>query len=463
MKNSIYEIKQTAFLPTQSVEINKEDLDIAVTQLYEQIPCYSYNRTEHETYKKQLSTLIDELAKVVLDSADLDYRLDVEDIKNQIALLKIKLADTSYVDENPQVQAAYFLAYKKNLETIYFLIQDWDINKKRQFVLNLGERVMVCATGAHTQLCEIVYELTQKPSVATWLAELRKNIVNEFAETWVAKYAIPDGSSIHVHFFCAEHAKAKGWEIPGHAEIRGYSDDRFKPRSLNEGTKGELTRFFESRYTAKTIINNLMVNFNLLLKPYYGTQITPEANENIQSILQPFIEHNLLDLQDIYEYRENGDWLIKENFNQQLQKLIVPLLIKDGLITSSVPSLVTERMIPILEDEIKRLELKYNDEKRIEILEHTKKFLYQTIFNDAIDQAAAISDYIQEVYLNHNLDKYNTLQKIGLVLLNILTVVPLAIPGLIKYATTGTFFFSLCGKTHDMVGDIHQEIIACTA
>ena len=120
-------------------------------------------------------------------------------------------------------------------------------------------------------------------------------------------------------------------------------------------------------------------------------------------------------------------------------------------------------MIPLLEMEIERLKLKYGEtDNRIQILENTTNFLLQTIIKDEnTDHLSEMSTHINEIYLNNSLDKYSSFAKIGICLLNMLMILPLRIPGAIKYATTGSFFFSIRGKSQELLNTIRQEVSLC--
>ncbi|MCX7120002.1 MAG: hypothetical protein NTZ86_09115 [Legionellales bacterium] len=460
MPRALYSVSQNPFIPYEPVPVDSSNLTLALRTLYGDEPCYLYD--VNSKYKAQLSALIDGLANVVLSD---EFNPNIEHISQEVRLLKTKLEDTSYVSDNPQVQEAYYRTYKKNLETIFFLIKDWDETKKRQFIMKLGERVMVCATGAHTQLAEILFELTEKPSLISWLAGLRKNIVHQFAENWIVKHRVEDGSSIHVHYFCHTYSETSGWNIPGFKMIAGYSDERFKPRSLNSTTQQELKRHFETQYNYQAMNDNVVVNFNLLLSPYYNIPLTPDHNTNICSIIEPFTRHGIFDMSAVYTYGdgEEDGWRIKPDFQANLPKYIKALLLKEKIITSNVPEIVNEEMIPLLEMEIERLKLKYGEtDNRIQILENTTDFLLQTITKDeTTDHLSEISTHINEIYLNNSLDKYSSFEKIGICLLNMLMILPLGIPGAIKYATTGSFFFSLRGKSQELLNTIHQEVSLC--
>lgn len=456
MPRILYSVSQNAFMPYEPIKIDSSSLTSALSILYGDEPCYVY--AVDTKYKAQLSTLIDALANVVLKD---EFNPDIEHISQEVQLLKTKLEDTSYVSDNPQVQEAYYQTYKKNLETIFFLIKDWEETKKRQFIMRLGERVMVCATGAHTQLAEILFELTEKPSLISWLAGLRKNILHQFAENWIMKNRIEDGNSIHVHYFCHTYAEDSGWNIPGFNMISGYSDERFKPRSLNSTTQNELKSHFETQYNYQAMNDNIVVNFNLLLSPYYNIPLTPDHNTNICSILEPFTRHGIFDMSAVYSY--DDDWRIKPDFQANLPKYIKALLLKEKIITSNVPTIVNNEMIPLIEMEIDRLKLKYGEtDNRIQILENTADFLLQTITKDeTTDHLSEISTHINEVYLNSSLDKYSSFAKIGICLLNMLMILPLGLAGAVKYAATGSFFFSLRGKSQELLNTIHQEVSLC--
>lgn len=459
MSKTLYSVGQNAFIPYEPVPVDSSNLTSMLSKLYGDEPCYLY---DNRKYKAQLSVLIDALANVILSD---ELNPNVENISEEVQLLKMKLEDTSYVSDHPQVQRAYYQTYKKNLETIFFLIKDWDETKKRQFIMKLGERVMVCATGAHTQLAEILFELTEKPSVISWLAGLRKNIVHLFADNWVVKHRIEDGNSIHVHYFCHTYAEASGWNIPGFKMIEGYSDEQFKPRALNQTTQQELKRHFETKYNYQAMNDNIVVNFNLLLSPYYNIPLTPDHNTNICSILEPFTRHDIFDMSAVYtdgDGEEDG-WRIKPDFEANLPKYVKALLLKEKVITSNIPQIVNEEMIPLLQEEINRLKLKYGEtDNRIQLLENTIDFLLCTITQDeTTDHLSKISTHLNEVYLNNRLDKYNSFEKIGICLLNMLMLLPLGIPGAIKYATTESFFFSLRGKSQELLNTIHQEASLC--
>jgi hypothetical protein len=462
MPRTLYSASQNAFTPYEPVPVDSSNLTLALKELYGKEPCYLND--VNGTYKDQLSVLIDKLANVVLSD---QFNPDIARISQEVQFLKKKLQDTSYVSDNPQVQKAYYQTYKENLETIFFLIKDWDETKKRQFIMKLGERVMVCATGAHTQLAEILFELTEKPSLISWLAGLRKNIVHQFAEKWIVKHRIEDGNSIHVHYFCHTYAEASGWNIPSFKMIAGYSDERFKPRSLNDTTQQELKRYFETQYNYQAMNDNIVVNFNLLLSPYYNILLTPENNRNICSILEPFTRHGIFDMSAVYTYGdgdgEGDEWRIKPDFQANLPKYIKALLLKEKIITSNVPTIVNEEMIPLLEIEIERLKFKYGEtDNRIQILENTINFLLQSITQDeTTDHLSEISTHINEIYLNDSLNKYSSFERIGICLLNMLMLLPLGIPGALKYATTGSFFFSLRGKSQELLNTIHQEVSLC--
>ncbi|RMX17934.1 hypothetical protein EAS68_09885 [Legionella jordanis] len=457
MPKVLYSPAPSAFLAYEAIQIEQHDWSKVLFSLYKAEPCYTY---ENPQYGEQLAALIDVLANFVLKNV---ANPEVGRIREEVEILKKELKDTSYVSENAQVQKAYYLSYKKNLETIFFLIRDWEELKKRQFIMALGERVMVCATGAHTQLAEIVFELTQKPTLISWLAELRKNIVHEFAEEWIAKHKIRDGSSIHVHYFCNRYGETLGWNIPGSNEISGYSDERFKPQGLNHQTQNQLKDYFEKNYNYQTILNNIVVNFNSLLSPYYPIPLTPDLDKSICSILEPFTEHGILSMSDVYSYdEEDGEsvWRIRPDFKTNLPKYVKTLLIKEKIITSNVPMIVNQEMIPLLEEEIERLEIKYQGkDNRIQVLENTLSFLINTITKEeTTEYESVIAKHIQELYIHSGLDKYNSLQRIGLVLLNALMILPLGICGAFKYAATGSFFFSHHGKTQDLINSIYREV-----
>lgn len=459
MPRTLYSVSQNAFIPYEPVPVDSSNLTSVLCALYGREPCYLSD--VNSTYKTQLSVLIDELANVVLSD---EFNSDIEHISQEVQLLKTKLEDISYVSDDSQVQEAYYQTYKKNLETIFFLIKNRDKTKKRQFIMKLGERVMVCATGAHTQLAEILFELTEKPSLISWLAELRKNIVHQFAENWIVKHRIEDGSSIHVHYFCHTYAEVSKWNIPSFKMIAGYSDERFKPSSLNSTTQQELKRHFETQYNYQAMNDNIVVNFNLLLSPYYNIRLTSAYNTNICSILEPFTRHGIFDMSAVYAYDEVDDaWIIKPDFQANLPKYIKALLLKEKIITSNVPKIVNEEMIPLLEMEIERLKLKYGEtDNRIQILKSTTDFLRQSITKDeTTDHLSEISTHINEIYLNNSLDKYSSFERIGICLLNMLMILPLGILGAIKYATTGSFFFSLRGKSQELLNTIHQEVSLC--
>ncbi|NDH08052.1 MAG: hypothetical protein EBY16_00240 [Gammaproteobacteria bacterium] len=166
--------------------------------------------------------------------------------------------------------------------------------------------------------------------------------------------------------------------------------------------------------------------------------------------------------QGAYEDGEVNEWRIKPDFQANLPKYIKALLLKEKIITSNVPKIVNEEMIPLLDREIERLKLKYGEtDNRIQILENTTDFLLQCIAKDeATDHLSEISTHINKIYLNNSLDKYSSLEKIGICLLNMLMILPLGIPGAIKYATTGSFFFSLHVKSQELelLNTIHQEV-----
>lgn len=452
MTRTLYSVSKNAFMPYEPITIDSSGLTAALYTLYGDEPCYVYDK--NTKYKAQLSTLIDALAQVVLDDG---FNPDIEHIAQEVQLLKVKLEETSYVSSNLEVQKAYYQTYKKNLETIFFLIKDWEETKKRQFIMQLGERVMVCATGAHTQLVEILFELTEKPSLISWLAGLRKNIVHQFSENWISKHRIEDRNSIHVHYFCHTYAEASGWNIPGFTRISGYSDERFRPRSLNGTTQNELKRYFDTEYNYQAINNNIVVNFNLLLSPYYNIPLIPDHNTNICTILEPFTRHGIFDMSAVYSYED--EWRIKPEFRTNLPKYIKELLIKEKIIISNVPKIVNDEMLPLLEREIERLKLKYGEaDNRIQILENTRAFLLPITKDETTDHLSEICTHINEIYLKGSLNKYNSIETIGICLLNMLMILPLGLTGAIKYATTGSFFFSLSGKSQELVNTIHQEL-----
>lgn len=456
MTRILYPVSHNAFMPYEPIKIDSSCLILALHALYGEEPCYVND--VNSKYKTQLSTLIDALANVVLDD---QCNPDIELISHEVQLLKASLEDTSYVSGNLHVQNAYYQTYKRDLETIFFLINDWEETKKREFIMQLGERVMVCATGAHTQLGEILFELTEKPSLISWLAGLRKNILHQFAENWIAKHGIEDVTSIHVHHFCHTYAEASGWNIPGFNQISGYSDEQFKPQSLNRTTQKQLKRYFETQYNYQAMNNNLVVNFNLLLSPYYNIPLTPDHNTNICSILEPFTRHGIFDMNAVYSY--DDEWRIKPDFQANLPKYIKVLLLKEKIITSNIPTIVNDEMIPYIEMEIERLRDKYGEaDNRIQLLENTVDFLLLTITkDDTTDHFSEISSHINEIYQNSSLDKYSSLAKIGIRLLNMLMILPLGIPGAIKYAITGSFFFSLHGESQELLNTIHREVSLC--
>ena len=63
--------------------------------------------------------------------------------------------------------------------------------------------------------------------------------------------------------------------------------------------------------------------------------------------------------------------------------------------------------------------------------------------------------HIRDLYLDNKLDKYGFLQKNGIFLLNLMVLTVL--PGVIKLATTGHFFFSMHGKTQELVNKIYND------
>jgi len=73
--------------------------------------------------------------------------------------------------------------------------------------------------------------------------------------------------------------------------------------------------------------------------------------------------------------------------------------------------------------------------------------------------AEDILDYIKNPPLRRSLNKYPSFwEQLSLLLLNVLMLAPLAIPGAIKYATTGQFFFSQNGRSLDQMDDMAQDL-----
>ncbi len=117
-------------------------------------------------------------------------------------------------------------------------------------------------------------------------------------------------------------------------------------------------------------------------------------------------------------------------------------------------------IIKYLIDEITRLQAqgKANSDYRVKQLMETTILIWRTIHETEKTPEVKkqnIQSHIEDLYLNNKLDKYGFLQKIGIFLLNIL-MLPV-IPGIIKRATTGHFFFSMHGKTQDLINQIHKS------
>lgn len=449
-----------AFTPFEAIVIDNQRLNKALSVLYKKLSCYDHKKSD---YKKQLDVLIEQFTLIALNDRRDD---EIEQILSAVELLKKTLSETNYVDGNAATQQAYFHSYKKNLEIIYYLIKDWNLKKKQTFVIELGARVAVCATGAHTQLANYVFELTEKPCIDSWLAGFRKNILTQFAEEWIAKYKICDGSSLHVHYFCYQCSQKFSWNIPGMQSIKGYSDERFKPASLDEKAEQAFKDYFEAHYTGQAIVDNIVLNFNAELAPYLKKPITSDVNTTLMSILDPFIQQGIFSATELYEDFEatGGVWKIKSSFQTELPKYVKQLLLRENIITSKPPEVVNTKMIPFLDAELRRINAKHGAKDcRIPTIESTIDFLKQTVQDKTIDHCQVITNHIQEIYLDKKFSKHNLLEKIGLVLLNILMALPLGIPGLIKYAATGSSFFALNGKSQDLFDDMYCDVIATSS
>ena len=166
-------------------------------------------------------------------------------------------------------------------------------------------------------------------------------------------------------------------------------------------------------------------------------------------------------MHDVYdEYTEKDGWRIRSDFQANLPRYINALLLKENIITSNVHNIVFCDMIPLLKTEIERLERKHGQtDNRISTLNATITFLEGIVTQDKTiyDCVSDISAHINQIYMTSSLGKYSSFEQIGIHLLNILMIVPLGIPGAIKYASTGSFFFSLNGKSQDLLNTKHQE------
>lgn len=120
---------------------------------------------------------------------------------------------------------------------------------------------------------------------------------------------------------------------------------------------------------------------------------------------------------------------------------------------------ISTRVMPILDAEVLRLHRSGNDTgvcQRVALMKgmmSTINDLTQNYDNSSPENEAAlkrsVEKVIQDNLLNNNLDKYRDWRKeLGLTLLNVLCAITLVTP-LLKYAITGSCFFSTKGKTQE--------------
>ena len=187
---SIYGINMQDVKPYDTISLNAGDFNAMLQNLYGADACYAIKMSQldriydRSTYKAQLAILINELTRVSFTDDPNQERVILAAATAQ--RLNIKLQDIIDIRQSYLLQGL-LPTYKKNLETIFFLVKDWPAEKKSAFILQLEARLVECTDGArvHMQLTELLYELTKKPSINSWLAELRLNIIQEFVENWV--------------------------------------------------------------------------------------------------------------------------------------------------------------------------------------------------------------------------------------------------------------------------------------
>ena len=455
-------LDQQAFIPFEAIVIDEQRLHRTLYDLYQrQDPSHQYDAAAgaRSRYMVQLNWLIDELFSLVLRKPG----FDTQEFRDQIALFKVSLSNVAYVSPNADVQRSYYESYKINLETIYYLIQNWGFDKKHAFILELGHKISVCAAGAHTQLTNTVYELTTKPSINSWLSEMRKNIVHRFADEFTLRHGINDALSIHVHSCCLDHARQMGWNIPADQHIRGFHD-QYRPREITEQTAIEFNTYFYANYTATAIIDNVVLNYQALLASYFNrNHLTQDESNSIMAILQPF--EGIVDIgDDVLDYSDDQGLFIRPAFQANLPRYVAKLLEQNSIIQPDLKFL-KRSILGAMSDEINRLSGKYDaNNVRVVYLQESYADI-NGIFNSAEPhKLTRISTYIKDAYINNNpLDKYSSWgEKFGLVLLNILFVLPCAIPLAIKYAVTGTFFFSQSGKTQDLMEDAYEQVLGAS-
>lgn len=469
MPKALYAPTKKAFLPFNGVYIDETQLQETLFSVYHETSTYTFSSSSDrmgQQYMQQIFCLINKFVQIVINNNSKNLALELQTLQ----ILRRNLSETNYVDGNAVVQAAYFLTYKKNMELIYYLIKDWNPEDQYKFIIKLGAKIAVCSAGAHTQLGEAVFELTQKPSVVSWLAELRKQIVDLFSEEWIQRLNIVEGSSIHTHYFCRTHAQNSGWNIPGYSLIQDYVDTAGGFCVHDDGTMtAQLNNHFEASYTLSSMRDNLVTNYNRFLSDYDKKALSYDERQSIENFFSVFLEeHKIFGLDSLYIFDEyTNEWRISPEFHTCFPEFVTRFLIKEGLVGSPLLELINGRMIPKIKAEILRLVRKYGEEEtRIGVLTETLDFL-KMVTSDLgkleTDAANEIYTYLARLPYQESLIQHKSYwEEITLQLLNILMIVPFGLPGLIKYAATGHFFFSYKGSSMDTIDELASEVVSAS-
>ncbi len=437
-------VQQKAFTPCQTREIDAKAMEKVLTKLYQSDPVYEHV-SEKNAYQAQLDTLIDTLCGFIpAEVIDSDER-----IRPAVDRMKEDLKNRDYAAGTEEEKGQYFRIYKKNLESITYLISEWEKEKKYKFVLKFWGKIVVCAAGAFTQLEQSLFELTAQQDINTWLAEFRKNILHVWAESYIAQRGIREGMSIHVHLQCLKIAAKNKWNIP---VTKNTAQDQYEDQvKLSEDDILDMELFFAEQYSREAIINNVTFNVKSWLAPYKNQKMKYDINHDVLKVFDMFGFDKEEDLP------LDGDTVsITDKFWANLSLMVEQFLENEDYIKRRTDYLqkyfVAENVLTSIVQERDRLKEKYGrDHQRVRILNQLMDITQSAVeICDDKEAVTLTTSSINTILLDYpHIDIYKGWAKtFGLILLNILIGAPV-LPCVIKYAFTGSCFFSLRGKTHD--------------
>lgn len=156
---------------------------------------------------------------------------------------------------------AYFETIKKNLESIWFELNNTSISidLRKMACGDIIDSLGVCNGGLYTQSETVFFSLKLDNSPARILADTRTAIIKEFAAKLIHKRHVEIGYMMHIDNALFKYAKEEGWNPLISIDILNdeYINDLYRDGYLYADDIIEFNKYFIQQYSARKVFEVL--------------------------------------------------------------------------------------------------------------------------------------------------------------------------------------------------------------